>query len=274
MAEYHKWWPKPRFAHHCTLSHVLHEQYGHAEQKLHHTDFHETARPTNDKWHDSQSVEAVLELREAQETCPCIKTLYLLQRGQCSTCHYYQQVPPKSTSILDRLTGKRDATLADRLDHSQLLSPGRKQQREHRLKKWRNEIEQQTIQHREFLDQSQEPQVSRKKAAFEKNLAALRIQEERDNVTLEDRIFLYDEEALYCEMLSPIEDQRKATKCCSCKRHLDGRNDELMIMPCGHTIHHLCFKKLFYSSLSRDRLQCPTCRRKYRMLMKPKFAVK
>jgi len=275
MAEYPTWWPHPRYAHCCTLSHVLHEQCGHVEQMLRHTQFQVVNAP-KDKWHEMGSLEAMQEMREAHESCPSLKTLYLLQQGQCSKCTYYQQVPAKPRSVLDRLTGKRDTTLADRLDHSQLLSPKRKEQREQRLNKWKHENEQQKFRDQQFS--SRKPHVSQTQAAFEEKLAALRAQEDRDNVPLEDRILIYDEDTLYSEMLSAIADQREAAKCCGCNRHLyrhtDRYNDELMKMPCRHTIHYLCFKRLFYSSLRSDRLQCPACRRKYRVLMKPKFAAR
>ncbi|KAE9380568.1 hypothetical protein N431DRAFT_498403 [Stipitochalara longipes BDJ] len=240
MIENPTWWPKPRYAHCCALSNVLHEQCGHVKRKLQHNHFHNRVTSPPNQWRDVPSVEALQELREAHESCPCLKTLYLLQRGQCSKCDYYQQVPPKPRSVLDRPAGRRDVTLADRLDHSQLLSPKRREQREESLKRWRHKIGKQAIHHQGFL---------RRMSRTE----------------------------LYSEMLSPIENQRRAAKCCSCKgyldRYTDRYNDELMKMPCGHTMHHPCFKGLFYSSLRSDRLQCPACRRKYKVMMTPKFAV-
>ena len=150
------------------------------------------------------STEAVQKVRVAQNSCPCLKTLYLLQRGQCSKCDYYQQVPAKPRSLLDKLTGKRDTTLADRLDHSQVLSLKRQEQRDQRLKLWKHENERRRVQDQQLINASRELEASQRTAVFERNLATLRAQEEVNNVPLEDHVIVYDEEALHSEMLSPI----------------------------------------------------------------------
>lgn len=57
---------------------------------------------------------------------------------------------------MDRLPGTRDATLADRLGHSQISSPTRRKQRDERLGKWKSEMEKQRLLHEQFLDERRE----------------------------------------------------------------------------------------------------------------------
>jgi hypothetical protein len=141
MPEYQTWWPKPRHTHSCTVTHVLHDQCGHAKQTLSHSTFHMDASQRNKQWQFMPSQAAKRVEQEARSSCPALISHWLIQRGQCSKCDYYEHVPPKRRSLFDRLTGKRDATLADRLDHSQILSPKRREQRERHLVDWRHEIE-------------------------------------------------------------------------------------------------------------------------------------
>jgi hypothetical protein len=118
------------------------------------------ANQRNKQWHIMPSQAAERVEQEAHSSRPALISLWLIQCGQCSKCDYYEHVPPKRRSLFDRLTGKRDATLADRLDHPQILSPKRREQRERRLIDWRHEIEEQRIKHQQFLNDCQKPKVS------------------------------------------------------------------------------------------------------------------
>jgi len=215
-------------------------------------------------------------IQRGHEPCARKKSYYVVCPGKCLGCDpnqptyqsrsRYHELPRRN--FIDRLMRRKLKTVPEQNEKLMNLSKEKLEKRERHLKVWREAILAQEKEYMKRYEDHTACRVKERQAAFEAGYAALRAQEERDNVPPEDRVITYDPKEKYSELLSQIDDQN-SVKCLSCDGNGEG---ELKMLTCRHAIHDSCFEKWWNSPL-REGLQCPVCGLKFNVRVMPKFCV-